>query len=108
MQEGMIVSNEPGYYQLGSHGIRIENLVIVTDTGEKEGGKKIFELETITKVPIDQRMIDNSLLDDQERQWLNDYHQDIRDELMPRLKGDENEKVRSWLIRATKEIESDR
>ena len=67
-QEGMIVSNEPGYYQKNNFGIRIENLIYV-----KKNGNKIF-FENLTMAPIDKELIDKALLNEKEKKWLNDYH----------------------------------
>ena len=66
LKAGMIVSNEPGYYKTGEYGIRIENLVAVSDTA------KNLSLETITCVPIDTRLVDSTMLTPAEKQWLND------------------------------------
>ncbi len=67
-QEGMVVSNEPGYYEKNKFGIRIENLVYV-----KRGKNKKF-FENLTMVPIDKDLIDIDILNKKEKKWLNDYH----------------------------------
>lgn len=73
--EGMILSNEPGYYKEDAFGIRIENLVICYDTGEKlENGKRIFAFETITLVPFEHALIDEQLLTREEKDWVDAYH----------------------------------
>ncbi|MGE4312764.1 MAG: aminopeptidase P family protein [Pseudobdellovibrionaceae bacterium] len=73
--EGMILSNEPGYYKEDAFGIRIENLVICYDTGEKlENGKRIFAFETITLVPFEDALIDKNLLTREEIDWVDAYH----------------------------------
>ena len=66
----MVVSNEPGYYEKNKFGIRIENLIYV-----KKRRKNIFFFENLTMVPIDKNLIDRSLLNKNEKQWINDYHQ---------------------------------
>src|SRR3546814_2152377 len=71
----MIVSNEPGYYKTGAYGIRIENLVAVrVETEQAENGKRWLGFETITRAPLDQRLIDLTLLTPQEVGWIDAYH----------------------------------
>ena len=70
-EEGMIVSNEPGYYENKKFGIRIENLIYV----KKEKGKKCFD--NLTMVPIDKDLIDQSILNKKEKNWLNNYHGEV-------------------------------
>ena len=70
-QEGMIVSNEPGYYEKNKFGIRIENLIYV----RKQKNKKKFE--NLTMVPIDKELIDINLLNKDEKIWLNQYHKSV-------------------------------
>ena len=72
LQPGMIVSNEPGYYKEGHYGIRIENLVLVVDLG---GGYLGFE--TLTKAPLDENLIDFSMLTKQEKDWIKAYHETV-------------------------------
>ncbi len=72
---GMILSNEPGYYKPGEYGIRIENLIIVTEAEEIPGGDRpMLGFETITLAPIDRRLIDAHLMTREELQWLDAYH----------------------------------
>ena len=73
--EGMIVSNEPGYYEKNKFGIRIENLIYV----KKQKNKKYFE--NLTMAPIDKNLIDPSILNKNERQWINKYHKKVFDNL---------------------------
>ena len=70
-KEGMITSNEPGYYKKGHFGIRIENLVYVKRTKDK------LKFEDLTLVPIDKTLIEKKLLTSSERHWLNKYHQRV-------------------------------
>ncbi|UVC06778.1 aminopeptidase P family protein [Rhizobium sp. TH2] len=102
MQEllpGMILSNEPGYYRPGSFGIRIENLVYVEEAEMIEGGDRpMLGFETLTYCPIDRRLILTAFLNDEELRWLNDYHAETRDKLLPLI---EDAEVRTWLKRAT-------
>ena len=72
-KEGMIVSNEPGFYKEGKFGIRIENLILVKNS-ELKADNSFLEFETLTFVPIDRRLISMSLLDNYELEWINNYH----------------------------------
>lgn len=101
LEAGMILSNEPGYYKPGAYGIRIENLVVVTDAKPIEGGERpMHAFETITLCPIDRRLIDPALLAASELNWLNAYHQRVRAELGTKLDpGD-----RDWLEIATEPL----
>ncbi|RMF00059.1 MAG: aminopeptidase P family protein, partial [Alphaproteobacteria bacterium] len=101
LQPGMILSNEPGYYKSGAYGIRIENLVLVREPEEIDGGeRRMMGFETLTLVPIDTRLVDPALLDPDERAWLNAYHERVRNEIGPALEGAD----RAWLERATAPI----
>ncbi|QQG35935.1 MAG: aminopeptidase P family protein [Micavibrio aeruginosavorus] len=95
---GMLISNEPGYYKEGSFGIRIENLVMVVEDGVIDDGRQTpaLRFETVTLVPIDKRLIDISLLNDDEIVWLNDYHARVEREIGPYLDATE----RTWLKEA--------
>jgi Xaa-Pro aminopeptidase len=73
---GMVTSNEPGYYQSGEFGIRIENLVL---TYEKENGFLAFE--TLTLYPLEINLIDRSLLTQEEIKWINNYHNKVVEQL---------------------------
>jgi Xaa-Pro aminopeptidase len=98
----MIISNEPGYYKEGAYGIRIENLVLVTDLEKLPGAdRETMGFETLTLAPIDRRLIRAGLLDTEETAWLDAYHARVRSELMP-LIGEED--VRAWLAAATEPI----
>lgn len=96
LQLGNVLSNEPGYYKTGEYGIRIENLIIVIES-DKPG---FYEFETLTLAPIDRNLIDLELLSAAERNWLNAYHQQVRQTVGPLVDAD----VRSWLDSATTEI----
>lgn len=98
---GMILSNEPGYYKPGAFGIRIENLIIVSEAKVPEGGDlPMMAFETLTFCPIDRRLIDKALLSPEELAWLNAYHLDVRTKLRTHTKADE----RDWLIAATEPL----
>ncbi len=99
MRAGMITSNEPGLYRPGQWGIRIENLVAAVPAMRSEYGQ-FLRFETLTLCPIDTRCIDAALLTAAERNWLNEYHQQVRERLMPRVQGD----ARKWLEQRTQAI----
>ncbi|WP_417710579.1 aminopeptidase P family protein [Roseibium aggregatum] len=101
LKPGMILSNEPGYYPAGEYGIRIENLEIVTPARDLPGGERpMLGFETITLVPMDLRLIEPGLLTAAERDWLNRYHEKVRNEIGPLVAA----KERIWLEQATKAI----
>lgn len=91
-QPGMFTSNEPGYYKSGEYGIRIENLILCVEAGEFPSGK-FLEFETLTLFPIDTTLIDQDLLNEAERKWLNDYHATVLKKLSPKLNAEE----KAWL-----------
>jgi Xaa-Pro aminopeptidase len=98
LKPGMIVSNEPGYYRSGAYGIRIENLVIVATRGVPPGGEReLLGFDTITRAPIDRRLIVAELLNAEERAWLDNYHARVRTDLIELI----DEPSRSWLMAAT-------
>ena len=82
-QKGMIVSNEPGYYEKNKFGIRIENLIFV-----KKGVKKNY-FENFTMVPIDKSLIDKKMLNKFEEKWLNEYHNKVYNNLKTFMRKDE-------------------
>lgn len=99
-QPGMILSNEPGYYEAGQYGIRIENLVAVIEVGKTADGKKLMGFETLTLAPIDTRLVMVDMLTSFERNWLNDYHQRV-------YKAHEaamDARDKAWLQQATRAI----
>jgi Xaa-Pro aminopeptidase len=100
LQPGMIISNEPGYYVEGKYGIRIENLVLVTEAEDIGGNVETHAFENVTWAPIDTRLIDKSLLVDHEVSWLNDYHAQVFEKISPHLDGEEL----TWLKQATKSL----
>ncbi|MBX8542750.1 aminopeptidase P family protein [Pseudomonas cichorii] len=86
MLPGMITSIEPGTYRPGRWGVRIENLVINQEAGNTEFGE-FLRFETLTLCPIDTRCLEISLLSQDERKWLNDYHAHVNERLSPLLQG---------------------
>ena len=99
MQPGMVTSNEPGIYRPGRWGVRIENLVLCVPALEGEFGE-FLGFETLTLCPIDVRCLARELLDDTERDWLNDYHAMVRRRLAPLVSG----AALKWLTDATEAI----
>lgn len=96
LELGMVISNEPGYYKTGEYGIRIENLVAVTDAGGSDG-QAIFAFETLSLAPIDRNLVDLTLMTTDEISWLDAYHARVRETLTPLV----DEKTAAWLVRAT-------
>ncbi|HTI17818.1 MAG TPA: aminopeptidase P family protein [Trinickia sp.] len=99
MEEGMITSVEPGLYRPGCWGVRIENLVLARSVGETEFGP-FLDFETLTLCPIDTRCIALELLRDDERAWLNAYHQTVRERVLPHVAGE----AKAWLETRTQAI----
>ncbi|HTP77001.1 MAG TPA: aminopeptidase P family protein [Rhizomicrobium sp.] len=101
LKPGMICSNEPGFYKAGEFGIRIENLIVVTEAKPVPGGeRKMMEFETITLAPIDLGLVEPKLLTDAERAWLNAYHARVRATLAPLVDAD----TAPWLEQATRAV----
>ena len=88
-EEGMLISNEPGYYKEGEYGIRIENLVLVQTDGDE------FCFETVTLAPYDRRLIVVDMLTQEELGWLNQYQKYMDENLSPYLSDEE----KKWLLR---------
>ncbi len=96
---GMIITDEPGIYKEGEHGIRIENMLLVVPHSEDEINT-FYRFEPITYCPIDLDGILPELLSDSERLWLNEYHKNVYEVLSPHLNEDE----RTWLEAYTRAI----
>jgi len=86
MQPGMITSIEPGTYRPGRWGVRIENLAMNREAGSSEFGE-FLKFETLTLCPIDTRCLLPALLTEEEKQWFNTYHAEVRERLSPLLEG---------------------
>ena len=99
MEEGMITSIEPGIYRPGKWGIRIENLVLNRAAEKTEFGD-FLEFETLTLCPIDTRCVALNLLRDDERAWLNAYHEMVRARVSPHVSGE----AKAWLETRTQPI----
>jgi Xaa-Pro aminopeptidase len=96
IEAGMILSNEPGYYLPGAHGIRLENLMLVKEAELPGANKPFLRFETLTLAPFDRRLIEPTMLGADELAWLNAYHARVLREVGPHL----DDTVRSWLTRA--------
>lgn len=96
LQEGMVISNEPGIYLEGKFGVRHENLVLCR-LAEKNAYGQFLYLEPLTMVPFDREAILPELMTDREIAWLNDYHQKVYRALSPGMDGEEL----AWLEKAT-------
>lgn len=99
LEEGMVITDEPGIYEDGKFGIRIENEFIVRK-GEKNKYGQFMHFETITFAPIDLDGIDPEEMTKSEREWLNNYHKDVYEKIGPHLTDEERE----WLKEYTRAI----
>ena len=99
LEPGMILTDEPGIYKAGRHGIRIENTLLIVPAQETEFGK-FYKFEPLTLCPIDKKAIAIEIMTDEELTWLNEYHQLVYDRLCPLLEKDEQ----IWLKEATTPI----
>lgn len=99
MEPGMITSNEPGIYRPGRWGVRIENLLLNVVHETTEFGE-FLRFETLTLCPIDTRCIERRLLTDEEADWLNAYHTEVRTRVAPHVQG----AALAWLERSTQPI----
>ena len=96
MKVGMIVSNEPGYYEADWGGVRLENLYVVATDDEMPDhpdGKRWLRLDPLTLIPFDTSLIDWGQMSEAEKAWLGGYHQEVWDTISPMLIDDD----RQWL-----------
>ena len=101
LKRGMILSNEPGYYKTGEYGIRIENLILVTEAPAAPGGEKpLNTFETLSLVPIDQHLIEPAMLAAEEVSWLEIYHARVAGALSTLVDAP----TRIWLEAATRPL----
>lgn len=99
LEPGMLVTNEPGFYKKDQYGIRLENILLVKDYKETEYGR-FLEFENTTFCPFDLRGIDKSILNDEEKKWINEYHKNVYEVLSPHL----DIEISKWLKTQTREI----
>ena len=100
LEEGMILSNEPGYYREGAFGIRIENLIVVSAAPDAGDNRDQLCFETLTFVPIDRRLIDAAALAPWERAWIAAYHREVLEKVGRQVEGSDLD----WLVSATQPL----
>ena len=83
----MVISNEPGYYKIGSYGIRIENLEVV----KEKDNKSFLCFENLTRVPLELNLINKSMLSLLEINWINNYHKKVYQDLSKLIDKDDKE-----------------
>lgn len=96
IKEGMVISNEPGYYEEGEYGIRIENLIAC----QKDSNTGFLTFRTISLMPFDMQLLDTSLLNSEERDWINAYHDEVHARLSPFL----DQEHKNWLAHKCQDI----
>lgn len=99
LEEGMVVTIEPGVYKPGKHGIRIENVGLVQEEIITDSGK-FYSFEVLSFVPIDTSLVNKEMLSKRDLDWLNSYNSKVYD----RLKDHLDTEVREWLKEKTREI----
>ena len=99
LEEGMVLTVEPGVYREGEHGIRTENVVGVVKGDDTEYGQ-MMKFENFTLVPIDVNCLDIAMLTDHEIKWLNDYHAKVWEKVSPLV----SERAKNWLYRYTRPV----
>lgn len=99
LEKGMLISNEPGIYREGKHGIRLENIVAVNIEAETEFGR-FMKFDVLTYCPFELEAIKVELLSSEEKQWLNNYHELVYN----KLEGYLNDEEKAWLREATRAI----
>lgn len=100
---GNVISDEPGYYEDGNFGIRIENMIMAKEaaTNHKFGDKPWLAFEHVTMVPMCRKLIDSKILSSEEKEWLNTYHQEVWDKTHAFFNDD---LTLTWLKRETAPI----
>jgi Xaa-Pro aminopeptidase len=116
----MVTSNEPGFYDDGRFGIRIENLLEIVDVNsstdddgkndneeppnkkQKTEGKKFFKFDKLTMIPIQKNLINLDLMTDTELDWLDSYHEEVLQKVSPLL---EEGPALTWLVKSCAKIE---
>ena len=94
LEAGMIVSVEPGYYEEGEFGIRIENILLIKKLPKNKRQKTcMLSFESLTLVPIDKKLININALTTKEKDWLNSYHKVVYNKISPFLSTD----IKNWL-----------
>uniref|UniRef100_A0A1B6FBQ8 Xaa-Pro aminopeptidase 1 n=1 Tax=Cuerna arida TaxID=1464854 RepID=A0A1B6FBQ8_9HEMI len=104
LQEGMFLSNEPGYYEDGQFGIRIENIQRIVPVKTKYEKKEFLTFEVVALAPIQVKMLEPELLTKEEIDWLNKYHSIVREKVTPVLQKLGRTEALEWLHRETQPI----
>jgi Xaa-Pro aminopeptidase len=99
IEPGMLISNEPGIYREGEYGIRTENMIICYEDEETEFGQ-FLKFDTVSLCYIDKSLIEKSLLDKEEIDWINSYHSEVFDKISPQLTKEE----KIWLKEKTEPL----
>lgn len=99
LEEGMVLTDEPGIYIEGSHGIRLENEILVRKGEQNEYGQFMY-FETITYIPMDLDAVKTEMLPEETRIQLNDYHRTVYEKISPYLNDEEKE----WLKKYTRAV----
>jgi len=100
IENGMVISNEPGYYKNGKYGIRIENLEFVSKHYINNSKEKFFHFENLTRVPLETKLINKTMLTKFEIDWVNQYHQKVFKDLIKLIETD-NLELLNFLKRKT-------
>ncbi len=100
---GMIVSNEPGYYESGAFGVRIENLIVALPSADPSDAELPFlAFETLTVVPIDAHLVEPALLTAEEADWLDRYHRWVLETVAPLV----DDETAAWIEKATRPLDA--
>lgn len=102
LKPGMTITDEPGYYEDGKFGIRIENVLLVKEVKLEHnfGGVGYLTFENITMAPIQKKLIERNLLDADEVAWLNTHHKEVWAKVSPLLEG----RAKEWLRKETQPL----
>lgn len=114
LKQGMVVSNEPGYYEDGNYGIRIENLLeiqavkpaVESANGEEKkdsADKNFLKFAKLTMIPIQKNLINVSLMTKEELDWLDAYHEEVWAKVSPLL--EEGSPAMAWLKKSCTKID---
>lgn len=106
LQERMFLSDEPGYYEDGKFGIRIENIVriVKAETPHNHRDRGFLTFKTVTLVPIQTKLMDPSMLTEKEIDWLNSYHTECREKVGELLLRQGHQEAYNWLVRETQPV----
>ena len=116
LKQGMVLSNEPGYYEDGVFGVRIENLLEIQyvdeggddnkDDDDDDKKQRFLKFKKLTMIPIQQNLIDLNLMSDEELDWLDNYHAEVLEKVGPRL--EEGSPALAWLQKSCAKIDRTR